>query len=389
MSKVFFVITAAFLTISSFAQGVQFEKGPWEEVLEKAKQEDKLMFVDSYTTWCGPCKKLSKSVFPDETVGKFFNDNFINLKLDMEKENGMSFGMKYRVSAYPTMFFIAGNGEVVYKVTGFRNPQQLINEAKTALTRYDRSDDFAKEYEAGERGVDFMIKYINELNKTGKESLKIANEYLKENKDISSEDRARFLFAAATESDSKLFEEMLKYDDFLINTYGKEKWDQKILSACSKTVDTAIEYEYPDLIDEATTQVKSQLGKTAAKKFECESCIEYYKSSGDLEEYQKFMKNYVNKIAKKDVVSLKWAIEDLKVSFGGETNNLLLARDAAKKVYKLEDSVDNGVLLAQLYYETGDQEEALKLLEKTKEKIKASGKTTRHIDRLIQKVKSS
>ena len=68
MLRLFVSILTLLLFVSVNAQGIEFEKGAWEEVLAKAKAEDKLMFVDSYTTWCGPCKKLSKHVFPNEKV---------------------------------------------------------------------------------------------------------------------------------------------------------------------------------------------------------------------------------------------------------------------------------------------------------------------------------
>jgi len=389
MLRLFVSILTLLLFVSVNAQGIEFEKGAWEEVLAKAKAEDKLMFVDSYTTWCGPCKKLSKHVFPNEKVGQFFNDNFVNLKLDMEKENGMRFGRKYKVSAYPTMFFISGDGKVVYKIKGFRQVDQLIKEGQTALSRFDRTDDMAAEYEAGERSVEFMIKYVNELNKTNKESLKISNDFVKNNPDLPKEDLARFLFAAAVESDSKLFEEMLKYDDYLMTTYGEEKWNQKILSACSKTVNTAIEYEYPELIDGATSQVKDQLGKKAAKKFECEACIDYYKSTGDYEEYHKFMKDYIKKIAKKDPKGLTWAIKDLTVSFGAREENMVLALEASEKLYKVEKTTGNGILLARIQDKNGDQEKAIKTLEEVKDLMKDEGKSTMSIDRLIEKIKTS
>ena len=70
-------------------QGIIFFEGTWKEALEKAKKEDKLVFVDSYTTWCGPCIKMAKNVFTQESVGSFYNQNFINIKLDMEKEDGV------------------------------------------------------------------------------------------------------------------------------------------------------------------------------------------------------------------------------------------------------------------------------------------------------------
>ena len=66
--------------VKATAAGISFIEGDWKKVLAKAKAEKKLIFVDAYATWCGPCKKLQKEVFPDAAVGSFFNKNFINAK---------------------------------------------------------------------------------------------------------------------------------------------------------------------------------------------------------------------------------------------------------------------------------------------------------------------
>ena len=104
----------------TYSQGIEFFHGTWEEALEQAQIQDKVIFVDAYTTWCGPCKRMSKAVFPNEKVGAFYNQNFINMKIDMEKAPGRKFLQKYPVSAYPTLYFIDSDGEVVHKTTGGR-----------------------------------------------------------------------------------------------------------------------------------------------------------------------------------------------------------------------------------------------------------------------------
>ena len=77
------LICCSFLLLTSmtaFAQdgGIQFAEGSWEEVLRQAAEQNKLIFVDVYTDWCGPCKMMSRNVFPASEVGAFFNEHFIN-----------------------------------------------------------------------------------------------------------------------------------------------------------------------------------------------------------------------------------------------------------------------------------------------------------------------
>ena len=78
-------------TVSAIGQGIEFFHGTWEEALLKAKTEDKLIFVDAFTTWCGPCKNMAANTFPDPAVGELFNKYFISMKIDMEKEMGLEF----------------------------------------------------------------------------------------------------------------------------------------------------------------------------------------------------------------------------------------------------------------------------------------------------------
>ena len=66
------------MSLSIGAQdGIEFFKGTWEEALAEAKAQDKIIFMDAYAVWCGPCKRMAATVFTDKKVGKFYNENFI------------------------------------------------------------------------------------------------------------------------------------------------------------------------------------------------------------------------------------------------------------------------------------------------------------------------
>ena len=97
MRRIFFTIVILLFSWNVFSQGIQFETSSWKEVLQKAKQENKLIFVDLYTTWCGPCKKMAAETFPQQVVGDYFNKNFVNYKIDAEKGEGPELAGKYEV----------------------------------------------------------------------------------------------------------------------------------------------------------------------------------------------------------------------------------------------------------------------------------------------------
>lgn len=133
MKYILLIFLGALLYSNASAQGIKFEHGTYEEALAKAKKESKLVFIDCYTAWCGPCKKLSKTVFTQEEVGTFFNKNFVCIKVDMEKGEGVELGVYYNVRGYPTLLFLDDEGEICGRVSGFTEAKALIEKAKKAL----------------------------------------------------------------------------------------------------------------------------------------------------------------------------------------------------------------------------------------------------------------
>ncbi len=138
MKRLTFILTAILLCTSAFSQGVKFEEeAPFIKSLIKAKKENKVIFIDCYTSWCAPCKKLAKEIFPQKEVGDYFNANFINVKKDMEKGDGKELAGKYAVSAFPTMLFINNKGKVIHRITGYMSTEKLLTEAKKAMTKLE------------------------------------------------------------------------------------------------------------------------------------------------------------------------------------------------------------------------------------------------------------
>lgn len=115
-------------------KGIVFIEADWGKAKAEAKKQNKLIFLDAYTSWCGPCKLLKKKTFPDEEVGKLFNENFINVAIDMEKGDGPLLTEQYGVYAYPTLLIIDADGKIVTYTQGYMKPKDLINFGKHGLS---------------------------------------------------------------------------------------------------------------------------------------------------------------------------------------------------------------------------------------------------------------
>lgn len=114
--------------------GIKFQQIRFADALAKAQKENKIIFIDAYASWCGPCKLMAKNTFTDANVGDFFNKKFINLKIDMEKDaDGPEIMKKYRVSAYPTFLFIDGKGKLVHSLMGYQNASQFLGSVQAVF----------------------------------------------------------------------------------------------------------------------------------------------------------------------------------------------------------------------------------------------------------------
>ncbi len=380
MSKLFSVCAILLIATISFSQGISFFHGTWDEALEEAQKTDKIIFVDAYAKWCGPCKAMAKNVFTQEKVGMYFNENFISIKMDMEEKEGIAFGRKFPVSAYPTLFFVSGEGELIKKSVGGKQVEALITLAKNAIAGFDKSGQYVESYEAGNRDFDLMLNYVTELNKVGKPSLKISNDYLDSNPNISKDQKSKFLMAALIESDSKIFEELILLRKNAINQTSEEDYEKKVEAACLETVNKAVEFEFEDLLIDAINNYKeSKAGNT--KRFNFIAKLKYHELMSNYNEWSDLSKAFLKKFGKKDVelYSVHLSVLDESFSYVPESNEY--ASELAKALVKKEDSTLNYLKYIQLLMKCDKHQEAEKV---TKEAIKKAKKREEKTNQLVK-----
>lgn len=116
--------------------GIKFFDGTWSEALAASEKDKKVIFLDAYAAWCGPCKLMTANTFTDEKVGAYFNANFINFKMDMEKHaDGPRLSAKYSLRAYPTLYFLNAKEEIVHQTLGYHEPAQLLAVGESVVAK--------------------------------------------------------------------------------------------------------------------------------------------------------------------------------------------------------------------------------------------------------------
>ena len=133
MKRLIVCVAAMLLASATFAQ-VKWEEGTLNQALKKAKESGKeLVFLDCYATWCGPCQYMAKSVFTTKEAGDYFNKKFVNIKIDMEKGEGINLARQFKIQGYPTFIILNSNGKELGRIVGGAEIKQFIQKVESVL----------------------------------------------------------------------------------------------------------------------------------------------------------------------------------------------------------------------------------------------------------------
>jgi thiol-disulfide isomerase/thioredoxin len=170
----FILSLAAFILchFSSQSQDLKVIDQDYKRALEVATVENKLIFVDFYTTWCVPCKQLDKYVFQNDSVKQQLGSEFILLKYDAEKDSVFHLSKKHHVMSYPTGLILDKNGYVIERKYGFAGEDfsslsksvfEFTDKALASARSNKKLSGYSNKIEPS-RYPRFYIDYINRTN---------------------------------------------------------------------------------------------------------------------------------------------------------------------------------------------------------------------------------
>lgn len=180
MKKVMIIVIFVCLGIFVSGQGIEFRKLNFKEALEQAGKENKYVFMDCYTSWCGPCRYMNDNIFPAVKVGAFFNPKFVCVKYDMSTSEMKEVGEKYNVHAYPTYLILKPDGTLYHKITGSRDVDEFVEVVKRGMNKKHSLSYLKALHEKGKMSKEELRRYAVALKEASEKEkcLTIQNELM-------------------------------------------------------------------------------------------------------------------------------------------------------------------------------------------------------------------
>jgi thioredoxin-related protein len=231
---------------SESVKGIEWTEGlSWQQVKQKAKKENKYIFVDCYATWCKPCKQMDKEVYTVDSVGNYLNEKFVSVKLQMDvtkndneavkswRKTAKEIESQYRITAYPSYVFFAPDGAVVSKEIGYKNPGAFLQVASNATDPAKQYFVLLKKYKQRKldrAGTQSLIEMAQQIGDTAdyRKLLKSYYTYLHKQKkeDLYTKENIEFVASTLDRPDMMLFE-MFYPDGIEVDKVMQSDWYSK------------------------------------------------------------------------------------------------------------------------------------------------------------------
>lgn len=400
MKKNLLVAFVAMFVFTHFAQaqGIAFESDTlkWEKILAKAKAENKIVFVDAYTTWCGPCKSMAKNIFPQKSVGDVFNSRYVNVKIDMEKGEGISIQKKYNVRVYPTYLFVNGDGELVHRSLGSMAAEKFVEVGMAASDPDRQYLSLKKRYDGGEKSLaflekmakaagdaqdgDMIVKTLKSViaasnNEASAKTIKLISESL-ENAPLNDVDKDLFGFILKNKA---AFTKELGASavEYLVEETAYNVATRKFISRQTRTLDEAA----------AATYLNEQLPKENAERVVGRLGIVKGMLAKDDAATSKAIVTYMDKYGTDRVELLnQWAWNFYETV--DDKADLEKALSWSLKAIKLEEDYAFYDTAAALYFKLGKKNEAATMAKKAIAMAKENNQDAQETEELLKKIEA-
>lgn len=305
MKRITLTFLVLFVAMCCMAQGMAFEATgtTLEQASVKAKSENKLIFLDCFTQWCGPCKMMAKNVFPAERVGQHMNDRFVNLKIDMETPYGAALAQRLQVQAYPTFIIFNADAQEIGRFLGGCSKEEFLARVEEKSKDHSATS-MAQRWKDGERDKEFLMAYLQTLTAAYKadDACQVAEALLKgREEDFASDSLLRQVFMTSINNPfSKSFIATVHHPETLSSVVGAELVQAKIDGVLRGYIRRLIVDETDGGVRldqekfEAYDRLLTQLGIANADHYRLTARITVAEKQKDLDSFLRLIEEYLD-----------------------------------------------------------------------------------------------
>ena len=390
MKKLFFLVLITFSMTVFAQQSINFQNTSFKDILAKAKAEKKLVFLDAFASWCGPCKMMEKNIFTLPSVSEYYNANFINARFDMEKGEGQEIAMKYGVRSYPTFLFLNGDGEVVMKNYGYMGEKDFLTIAQETNQPKYRNSSNKELFEKGENNPEFLLNMMSLYAQSDYELAKKASErYFKEknNQPLTKDELGMLLYFIKSPSDPnyQIFVAKKQEITTLMSEDIYNQFDTNI--KITKILENTLDQKTGTINDDEFFKNAIPLvGKTEAEIALNRMKVIIYPNSGKFAEYEKAALSYyqnAENFETEELLKAAWIFSEHITT----PSSLKKAEEWAEKSVMKSETPENTYILAKIYSKTGKKDQAKSYAEISKNLANAQGKDDKLATQLLESLK--
>ena len=357
------ILSMSHTLVISQTRSIGFIEKPWSEILAMAKAQNKMVFLDAYTSWCGPCKWMAANMFTNDTIADFYNSKFICAHFDMEKGEGLQLARQYQVKAYPTLLFIGKEGEMVHiRVGAPQKTGDYLEMGRIALTPGEGFSALTDRYQAGERDPGFIMKYLDRLQGAYMPVAEPLKQYFESQKesDLVNRDNWNMIYQFVIDMDSPEFGFLLKHRQAYEKLYGRDSVNSKIFGVFMQAL-TAISRSRT-FTDENYSVLKQKIkasGYAEADKVIFSGDLNLYQMRSDQAKFIELAVSGLDTYYGDDYVMLnRMAWHFFQIA--DDPKDIEKASEWAKKSVSLKSTPENNNTYANLMFRLGNKEEAVK-----------------------------
>ncbi len=385
------LLTVIIITISSLAAmgQVAFFEGTWEEAFAKAEETGKHVFVDAYTDWCYWCKVMDKETFTDADIAAYLNEEFIPIKVNMEKGFGKNAALKYRVTVFPTTLYFNPQGELLKKKPGY----EADNDKFLAHLEEIRADKREKVFGFDSQDFDIDYPYFLEdrfgLNGERKRANKdTVNMWLSEQDNLFTE--AAWTVMTNLGADKKYEKHIMENSEKYASMFGAGEFDDVVTSAVYGKVAQAGKDKDQSMFDEALAMLdKHLMDKESVADYKNNFEMSFLQATENWEAYTMKADAELKKKSLEDQVGLANSVAWTLYEKCEDPKCLKIMEEWMAKVIELDPEYAYLDTYAALLYKNGDFPKAKQYAEAA---IEAGKKDESNVDdttALLEKIEAS